>query len=235
MNPTRLYLQKEKEGFSPLLWFHNFKFNEMMFGIYGLNQKQSKLTLEFPEYVLSDNELEAVNYKYEDASPINKQLDHITCHGDGKFHLKTKNEDKDLYIHELKSITPLGPDVPIFLQFQILSDAAENYTISKKSPKKPSAQINLSGREYIVLRGAFSGINYELEKEMAHLLALLNDNKPFVQQAVTLKSNSFQGLFFWQKGILPDHAKNSRPPGTFASFMFSVENNMNLIKTFVFE
>ena len=235
MNPTRLYLQKENEVLSPLLWFHNFKINEMMFGIYGLNQKQPKLTLEFPEHVLPDNELDSINYKYKDATQINKQLDHITCHKDGKFHLKTKNDDNDLFIHELKSITPLGPDVPMFLQFQILSDIADNYTIRKNSPKKPFVKINLSGSECLFLRGAFSGKNYELEKEMAQTLALLNNGKSFVQQAVTLKSNSLKGLFFWQKGILSNEAKKSRPAGTIASFLFPIENNMNLIKTFIFE
>jgi len=235
MNPTRLYLERSNNILSPLLWFHNFKINEMMLGIYGLNHKQPFLTLEFPEYILPDSKLNAINYKYKDATQVNKQLDHITCHNDGKFHLRTKNDENDRYIHGLKSNTPLGPDVPIFLQFQIISDITENYKITKKSPKNPYVLLQISDNECLSLRGAFSGINFDLKKEIAQTLSALNNGNPFSQPAIVLNSNSLQGIFFWQKMALIGDAKKNRPAGTIVSFMFNTENGENLIKTFIFE
>jgi hypothetical protein len=235
MEPTRLYLQKSNNDFSPLLWFHNNKANEMLFGIYGLIQKQPILTLEFPEYILADNELDAVRYNYKEANVVNKQLDHITCHSDGKFHLKTINDSEDCYIHQLKSNIPLGPNVPIFFQFQIISDLVANYQLINIKPRDPYVAINLSDNQCLSMRGAFAGIDFDLKKEMGQTLTAINKGNPFMQSAVILTSNSLQGIFFWQANNLSEDAKKGRPRGTIASFMFSTIDNKNLIKTFIFE
>ena len=108
MKPTRLYLQKSNNDFSRILWFHNNKVNEMLLGIYGLTKKQPTLTLEFPEHILANTELDAIRYNYSEAVEINKQLDHITCHCDGKFHLKTKSA-----LHFAKSSDPIGLAIEI--------------------------------------------------------------------------------------------------------------------------
>jgi len=235
MKPTKIYLQKNNDDLSPLLWFHNNKANEMLFGIYGLTQKQPILTLEFPEYILADNELDAVRYKWKEANLVNKQLDHITCHSDGKFHLKTINDSEDRYIHQLKSNIPLGPNVPIFFQFQIISDLAENYKLTNIKPIDPYVSINLSDNQCLSMRGAFAGIAFDLKKEMGQTLAVLNKGNPFMQPAVILESNSLQGIFFWQINNISENAKKGRPRGAMASFMFSTIDNKNLIKTFFFE
>ena len=235
MKPTRLYLQRSNNNFSPLLWFHNNKVNEMLFGIYGLTQKQPILTLEFPEYILADNELDAVRYNYKEANVVNKPLDHITCHSDGKFHLKTINDSADRYIHQLKSNVPLGPNVPIFFQFQIISDLVANYQLINIKPTDPYVAINLSGDQCLSMRGAFAGINFDLKKEMGETLTAINKGNAFMQPAVILESNSLQGFFFWQAGNLSKEAQKGRPRGTIASFMFSTIDNKNLIKTFIFE
>ena len=64
MEPTRLYFQNTNNDFARILWFHNNKINEMLFGICGLTQKQPTLTLEFPEHILADNELDAIRYNF---------------------------------------------------------------------------------------------------------------------------------------------------------------------------
>jgi hypothetical protein len=235
MKPTRLYLQKNSNNFLPLLWFHNNKVNEMLFGIYGLTKKQPILTLEFPEYILDDKELDAVRYNWKEAKVVNKQLDHITCHSDGKFHLKTINDIEDRYIHQLKSTVPLGPNVSIFFQFQIISDLVEYYQVTNIKPREPYVSINLLENQCISMRGAFAGINFDLKKEMGQTLTNINKGNPFIQSAVILESNSLQGFFFWQKHNLSEDAKKGRPRGTMASFMFSTIDNKNIIKTFFFE
>lgn len=235
MEPTRLYLEKSKNDFSPLLWFQNNKMNEMLLGIYGLSQKQPTLTLEFPEYILEDRELNAVRYNYSEAIKINKQLDHMTCHRDGKFHLKTKNDLNDRYMHQLKSNIPLGPDVPIFLQFQIISDIASNYQRTTKTPSNPFVSIKLSDDQCLCMRGMFAGINFDIMNEMGQTLSAINKGNPYVQPAVVLTSNSLQGIFFWWIGTITEEAIEGRPRGTIASFMFSTVDNKNLIKTFIFQ
>lgn len=235
MEPTRLYLEKSKNDFSRLLWFQNNKMNEMLLGIYGLSQKQPTLTLEFPEYVLEDHELNAVRYNYSEAIEINKQLDHITCHCDGELHLKTKNDLNDRYMHQLKSNIPLGPDVPIFLQFQIISDIASNYQLTTKTPKNPFVSIKLSDDQCLCMRGMFAGINFDIKNEMGQTLSAINKGNPYAQSAVVLTSNSLQGIFFWQIVTITEEAIRGRPQGTIASFMFSTVDNKNLIKTFIFQ
>lgn len=235
MKPTRLYLQKNNTNLTPLLWFHNNKANEMLFGIYGLKQKQPTLTLEFPEFILEDSELDAIRYNYNDAKVVNRQLDHITCHSDGKFHLKTKNDDKDRYIHQLKSNTPLGPSVPIFFQFQIITDVYSNHELTNEKPEDPHVTIKVSDEQCLSMRGAFAGIDFDLKKEMGQALSAINRSNHFIQTAVALTSNSLQGLLFWQTFNLSKEAEKSRPRGTIASFMFSTIDSKNLIKTFVFE
>lgn len=235
MERTLLYLQKNNNDFSRLLWFHNYKANEMVLGICGFTKEQPTLTLEFPEYILADHELDAIRYNYSEASAVNKRLDHITCHCDGKFHLKTINDSRDRYIHQLKSNIPLGPNVPIFLQFQIISDLASNYQLLSNPPKNPHVAIKLANDQCLSLRGAFSGIKFDLKKEIGETLAAINKGNPFMQSAVMLESNSLQGIFWWQTNQFTDAAIKARPRGTIVSFMFSTVDNKNLVKTFIFK
>lgn len=235
MEPTRLYLQTNSDVFSRLLWFHNNKPNEMLLGIYGLYQKQPTLTLEFPEYTLADDELDEVRFNYSEVIEINKQLEHITCHCDGKFHLRTVNDPNDRYIHELKSNIPLGPEVPIFLQFVILSDIASNYRLASKKPKNHHVSIKLADDQCLAMRGAFSGIKFKLAEEMRQTLCAIFKGRPFMEPGVILCSNSLQGIFFWEVFKITEEAKGRRPPGTIVSFMFSTIENKNLIKTFIFQ
>ena len=234
MEPTRLYLQTNNDVFRRLVWFHNNKPNEMLLGIYGLYQKQPTLTLEFPEYTLADDELDAVRFNYSEAIEINKQLDHIMCHSDGKFHLRTLNDSSDRYIHELQSNIPLGPEVPIFLQFQIHSDTASNYRLTTKKPKNPYVAIKLADDQRLAMRGAFSGIRFKLAEAMEQTLRAIFKGRPVNKPAVILSSNSLQGIFFWEVFKITEEAKRARPLGTIVSFMWTTIENKNLIKTFIF-
>lgn len=125
--------------------------------------------------------------------------------------------------------------MPIFLQFQIISDLASYYQLSTKRPKKPSVSIGVADNQCLSLRGVFAGIKFDLKKEIGQTLVAINKGNTIAQPAVILESNSLQGIFFGQVNHLTTEAKKARPRGTFVSFMFSTMDNKNLIKTFIFE
>lgn len=205
----------------------------MLMGFYGLTKKEPVLALEFPEYVLSNNELKQVRYNYSEAKEINQKIDHISCHDNGKFHLKTKGDPDTQYIHKLLSSVPLGPDVPVFLKFIVISDVASSYQVTTKKPKDPHVPIRLEPNQYLSLKCMFSGANYNLKKALSDTLSATIKRGPLFHSAVILNSSSLQGGFFWEIGVYPEEAKAKRPCGTIVSFQFPTQDKKNILKTFV--
>jgi hypothetical protein len=92
------------------MWFHNNAVNEMLMGFYGLSNKQAKLNFIFPERVVSKEELRWLNFNYFSTEEVGEVADHITCHADGTFHIKTKG-GKEIYRDAMKRQEPLGANM----------------------------------------------------------------------------------------------------------------------------
>jgi hypothetical protein len=227
--PTRGYLLTEDNKYRRLLWVQNNKPNEMLLGIYGLARNTPILRYMWPERTLDQSELENVRYQYQDAVPVGLALDHVTCHADGRFHVKTK-DGSDLYVQTMKRSEALGPDTSIFLEVVVISDLARHYTISRRV-KYPHIWFGVGPDKYLALRGMFSGVNYPVEKDMLATMA------PFRGRhgGVVLTSGTLKGIFMGHAKALAGEALATRPRGTMLSFKFPVTGGKWHVKTFLLE
>ena len=228
--PIRIYIQTEENRFARFLWFHNPHPNEMLMAISGLNSSTSVLDSEYPLREVSEAELVALQYSYADATRILRPVDHITCHPDGRFHIRTR--DEDLYVHRMQRVEPLGPDTPIYLEFVILSDQAGHYNSTTKEPKNPHVVFKAQPEHLVVLRGMFSGARFNLEKIFGDTITSVTGDRNF--SSIHVKGETLHGYLHWQALSLPDEVIKSRPRGTILSFKFPLAGDRYHIKSFLF-
>lgn len=230
--PSRItvYLQSEESRFARFLWFHNPKPNDLLLGISGLTTPTSLLDSEYPTREVTEAELSALHYEYKDAIRIMKPVDHITCHADGRFHIRTR--DKDLYVHRMQRTAPLGSDTPIFLEFVVVSDQVSNYQSIEARPKNPSITLKVQPHHLLALRGMFAGLRYNLERVFNETVAsVIGDQQP---SRIHVKGETIQGLIHMQALTWPPAVVEARPHGTILSFKFPMAVDRYHIKSFLF-
>ena len=202
----------------------------MLLGIYGLSAKAPTLRQMWPEQELEGSDLAAVNYKYADATDVGCQVDHVTCHADGRFHIKTKN-DKDVYVQKMQRTEPLGPDTSTFLEVIIISDLATKYPVVAGNVKYPHIWFGLPEDHHIALRGMFAGVNSNVEQTMAATMAQFSGQ----HGGTVLTSGTLKGCILGQPKKLSGDPLANRPRGTLVSFKFPVADDKWHIKAFLFE
>ena len=202
----------------------------MLLGIYGLSVKTPTLRQMWAERELEKSELPAVTYKYSDATEVNHQVDHITCHADGRFHIKTKNHT-DVYVHGVQRTEPLGPDTSIFLEVILFSDLAGNYSLVDGNAKNPHVWFGLLEDQCIFLRAMFAGINHNVEQTMLDTMAQFSGPASMA----VLRSATLEGCIIGYPMRLSGDALAAHPNGTLISFKFPVAEDKWHIKTFLFD
>lgn len=126
---TRAYLRTPQKQYRPLFWIQNSKPNELLFGLYGLTETTPTLHCSWPEQTVPSGTPVQLCYAYQDAIDVGIPLDHVTCHADGKFHLK-KKKGQEIYFQRMQRVQPLGADTPTFLDVTVVSDLAQHYRVS---------------------------------------------------------------------------------------------------------
>src|SRR5262245_8052847 len=126
--PTRAYLKTDEGKFRPLLWVLNNKPNEMLLGLFGLSSKTSTLRSAWPEQIVGKADLPSVRYRFDNAVDIGLEFDHVTCHADGRFHLKTRGNE-NIYTHAMQRAQPLGANTSTFLEVIVMSDIGARYQV----------------------------------------------------------------------------------------------------------
>ncbi|MGH8603828.1 MAG: hypothetical protein ACREXR_13950, partial [Gammaproteobacteria bacterium] len=230
VSPTRIYLQTEALQFRRLFWVQNNKPNEMLLGLYGFSGKPAVMAYMWPEYELEGTQLANMKYRFHDAIKVNQEIDHITCHADGRFHLKTKDR-RTLYIQAMQRTEPLGPDTPVFLEIILCSDLAENYAPVNGQVKFPHVWFGLAPDNYIALRGMFAGAHYDIERVMIDTMSQFSCQ----HGGVVLISGTIKGVLMGHPKNGPSTAQPDRPRGSMLSFKFPVGDDKWHIKTFLFQ
>ena len=166
--PTRFYLHTKNLGFSKLCWFHERKEYEMMFGFCGLSSKAAFYANQYEDRYVNKEEMMKFRSKYKNAGLRQKKelVNHFTMDESGRFHLKLKSGN-ERYIDEVQLLTPISDKIEKFLEFFIISDLASKYEQTTEPPKKPYVSVPLSPADFVILRGRFSGVNFDLEKTLA--------------------------------------------------------------------
>ena len=112
--PVRFHIRRNSD-YARLMWFHNNKPNEMLIGFYGLHQKQPVLQGILPERQVTASDFKDFPLEYSEIQAMDEKIDHITCHADGTFHIKTIG-GKEVYRDTMKRVEPLGPDTLTILK-----------------------------------------------------------------------------------------------------------------------
>jgi hypothetical protein len=191
--PTRLYLRTDGSHFRRLLWLQNNKPNEMLLGLYGFSGQPAVMQYLWPEYEFEDAQLHTVKYRFDDAQKVNQRIDHITCHADGRFHIKKKGGNP-LYIQEMQRTEPLGANTGLFLEFILHSDSIESYALVFGQPKNPHVCVDLEPNNCIVMRGMFAGVNHDVERVMLDTMTQFAG----MHTGVTLTSGTIKGVVAFQ-------------------------------------
>ena len=206
----------------------------MLMGIYGLQGSPANLSHSWSELLLDESELPEINYKFEDAQEVGQLLDHVTCHADGRIHIKTRS--KELYIHKVQHLEPLGSDTGPFLRFIAITDRVSSYAAITGQPKQPSATLKTPDESVVwSLRGSFSGSNYALEAETFATIEQLSGGRSVMQPAIILRSGTVKGLIWGYPSHPPSDHMDARPSGTLLSFKFPAPEGKWIIKTFLFQ
>jgi hypothetical protein len=212
------------------MWFHNSKPSEMLMGINGLSSTRAVLDSEFPERIVSAGEMRNLQFLYIDAKKVLKSFDHITCHPDGTFHIRTR--DEDLYVHQLKRVEALGRDTPVFFEFIVLSDRGRFYASTTDEPKAPCLVLKIQRDATVQIMGAFSGARYDLESVFAGMIPALGGEAG--APAFRLRSGTLKGMLYWQVSNPPEAIFSTRPRGTLFLIRFPVGADRFLVKSFLF-
>lgn len=239
--PTHLYFQNTGTSFPRLMWFRENKENEMLLGFSGLEIKESTLLFQFEDKEVSKSELSAIKFEYKNIKEVNKRFDHISCHANGRFHIKLKNE-KDLYIHKMQRIQPLGERTPRFLDFIIITDARQKYKVIDDKPKLPYVTLPIcSENEGFTIRGWFSGSKFEIESEIIEEFSIITGkintitNKEKIKiPAVKLEGTYLKGYLHFAKIPFRKEIYNNRPSGTIICFLFPVAKDKFFVKSLFF-
>ena len=146
-DPLRIYFKTNTSQFLRFLWFREYKPNEMMIGINGLASKVSVLDSISPDRIVTNDELQSLRFDYSNATIINEKIDHISCHADGTFHIKTI-DGKQVYRDTVKRQEPLGVNTKTFMDFIIISDRVGMYTGGISRPQYPSYVVPCDGNDF---------------------------------------------------------------------------------------
>jgi hypothetical protein len=223
--PTRCYI-KDSSVFRRLMWFQNNKPNEMLMGFYSLEKATPTLVLVYPERIATEAEMSSLDFHYGDFQTVGEKVDHITCHIDGTFHIKTI-DGKEVYRDEVKRQEPLSANTKTFLDFIVFTDLTEKYSDTTTTPKFPHVWIEQKTGRFYKIEGKFSGSKYPVEREMAgRALRVMNPAPTLMLTGPTLKG------ILWPRVITS--IPSTRPKGTIVIFDFPKGDGTHLIKGFVF-
>jgi hypothetical protein len=226
--PVRLYIRRNSD-YGRLMWFHNNKPNEVLIGFYGLYEKQPVLQGIFPERQVMSNYLKDLLFEYPQIRPINEKIDHITCHADGTFHIKTLG-GREVYRETMKRVEPLGPDTATFLEFIVLTQMPDKYRITTTEPQKPHIFVDHLDNHIFIIEGRFSGANHkELEKEVSGRLGQIG---VIIAPGFRLDASTIRGLLFVQALRMSQDTLINRPDGTIILFKFPIGPDKFMIKGF---
>jgi hypothetical protein len=226
---TRFYMRHPNGHFSRLFWIRSHRPNEMMLGAYSLDGSIATITHEFPEIRHSPGDSPTSTVKWEDAAPVELEVDHFTCHADGRFHLKART-GQELYSHHESAPSPLGPRAPVFLDVSITSDLAQRYATIRGEPKPPHVWFEIPSRTVVSLSALFSGIQFPLMAEALGWMSASGHD----QAAVVLRSGVFQGVVWGRPIPVSTEAEDSRPPGTLFMFHWRRGSTSVGLKAFIF-
>jgi len=240
--PTHLYFKNSGTSFSRLMWFKANKENEMLLGFSGLEMKEPTLLFQFEDKEASKSDLSAIKFEYKNVKEVNKKFDHISCHVNGRFHIKLKNE-RDLYIHKMQRTQPLGEKTPRFLDFIIITDVRHKYKIIDDKPKLPNVLLPICNEnEGIRIRGWFSGSKFDIESEIIEefrriitgkIDTLTNKDKIRIP-AVKLEGRYLKGYLHFATVPFRKEIYNSRPSGTIMCFLFPIAEDKFIVKSLIF-
>jgi hypothetical protein len=202
----------------------------MLIGFYGLNSNESSLKFVYPERIFSNNELKNLNINYSDFSKTDEKIDHITCHADGTFHIKTKDTGQ-VYRDVIKRTEPLGPDTSVFLEMIIITDLVKNYEKTAEIPKYPHVWTDGNDNEFFLMECVFSGSNYQLEEYISGRLAATKRN---LLPCLSVGSSTIRGFICPTKINLPSELLKKKPNGTIILLKFPTTDDHYRIKGFIF-
>lgn len=229
VKPLQIYLKTSTSQFLRFLWFHGYKPNEMMLRINGLSSKIPVLNSISSDRIVTNDDLRALRFNYADATIINEKIDHISCHADGTFHIKTRGE-KQVYRDTVRRQEPLGIKTKTFLDFIIMSDRARKYTNGISNPHSPYFQLPCDENDFYIIWGKFSGARHPVESELANEIFPSGGYGMFFR----LNGKYLKGVLFPLKMRIGDAMFRNRPAGTLLILRFPRQDNKYLLKGFSF-
>jgi hypothetical protein len=201
----------------------------MLLGAYSLFGEPATITYEFPEHHCSAKDTgSSLDFRYADAQQVETPIDHFTCHADGRFHAKTR-DDAELYAHVEQRGEALSPDTGPFLDVLVVSDVVARYQRIESAPKAPHVWMQTVPEAIISLNCLFAGADYPIQRDAVLSMARRGRNAG----AVLLVSGTIYGAVWGRPREISDEARKTRPNGTLLVFRWPRENDEWGLKAFI--
>jgi hypothetical protein len=200
----------------------NHKPNEMLVHPVGLGGKQPVLRAEFPEQVLPRDAVPS--FRYKDGIEVGVPVDHITCHQDGSFQIRTRAGHPVKYLHRVDGAAPVHPASGVILHFDVISDVVERYVPLRVPPKTPNYCALVSAGQVVTVRANFAGVQHPFRLPV-----------PPQTSMGAVDSPTLGGVFRWQVRTPTEAELDRRPRGTIYVFEFEQNDGRRRRKAFVFE
>jgi hypothetical protein len=207
----------------------------MVLGFYGHSLGDPDLAFEYDDRLITHDEMSTLRIEYAAAHPVQQQVDHFTVHcergnfANGEFHLRASYGSRP--IHNVSIPPPLNSASGVFLDFIVFTDDLSNYDAYTEPLTDLDVVIPVENRQVLLLRGRFSGVDFDLESIVADEERRLGRyNFP----AIVLTGKTLKGAFTWTNIDVPSNGLENRPGGTYALVRFLNDSANYLVKTFVF-
>lgn len=224
---------KNGSHYAKIAWFHEYKDFEIMIGFYGFTGSDPALAYEYPDRIVSSEEMGGLKIAHgANITPNEIPQSHFTFHRDqehrpGEFHLKYNKETK----HKVKLKYEINENIPIFLDFFLITDVIGRYVNSETKPDEMDLVFEIEQQTSISLRGQYCGTNYDLQsakKEEISALGIPNI------ELIGLCDRKLQVYFQPQTFPFNEEILANKIPGTFFVIRFPISESNFLLKTFVF-
>ncbi len=229
----RFYLNTAPDEFRSFVLMKEISPYNLLFMPCGLDRGQPTMTIRYPDRVVDTPNAE-LSWMYSEAQPTNVQVDHFTCHRDGRIHLKRRPGDGEtLYSDIVRCDQPITAQTPRFFDAYVLGDRAAAYGSMSAQPKRPRIAFGVRLDEVVFIRARFSGVEYDLEREAEEETEYLRD-VPDVRRVHTVAWKTIKAVMTFQKVAPPSAVFENRPKGTVVSAIFNIEDSRSVIRTMVF-
>lgn len=231
-SPARFYLVCDDTS-APLLRISETKNGDVLLWVHGLDDAVPAAAYRLPDQRFKTTDLSAHRvWRGDQLEALGAAPDHFTFHRgpSGEFHLRLHGASRTLYSDTLRVLDPIsvGPDVPVLLDIEILTDRVSYYRNAVPRRKPGSIALRATPAHFFRLRCCISGAEFDIGS-----LVEWDVGEAHPAQGRTAWLSMQMVFKVWREVLAPDQYA-TRPRGTIVRLRFNAAPDEHIVKEFLF-